>query len=409
MTRIKLGTLCVAVGILAGIAVSAFLFSLEWATQLRLRFPVLLYALPIGGLLVAFIYHHFGQSSYLGNHLILEEFHHPRQALPWRMAPFVFLGTVVTHLLGGSAGREGTAVQIGAVLADQWRRFFPIQPHERQVLLAAGISAGFGAAIGVPFAGMIFGMEVTQIGKIRIPYAIYCLLASFAGYLTCLVLQAPHSEFISFLMPQVNLLMVSYLLGVGLLFGLCARSFSYTTHKLSAVFAKYMPYPPLRALVGGILLVALFSWEGSGRFLGLGMPVIHESLQTYQSIWDPIKKLFFTALTLAAGFKGGEFTPLVFIGATLGSAVAELLAMPPSFLAALGFAAVFAGCANTPLACAVMAAELFGWRILPFSLLTCYLSHLVSGYLGIYQHQLIVAKKWQHFARLWGAMTRRGK
>lgn len=182
-------------GLLAGIAAAIFLISLEWATNTRDRNAIIIWALPIAGFLMGWIYHRWGKDAGRGHNLILDEIHDPKNIVPIRMAPLVLSGTLLTHLFGGSAGREGTAVQMGASLSDQLSRFFKIEIDERKILLAAGAGAGFGAAIGTPWAGVIFGMEVINVGRLRLFAWFECLVASFVGYYTVVLLRAPHSHF----------------------------------------------------------------------------------------------------------------------------------------------------------------------------------------------------------------------
>lgn len=191
-------------GVLSGIAASIFLISLDWVTKTRTGFPAIIWGLPLAGLIIGLVYHHFGKDVAAGNNLILDEIHDPKRTVPFHMAPLILLGTVITHLFGGSAGREGTAVQMGASLSDQLTRFFKIEPEERKILLTAGAGAGFGAAIGAPWAGMVFGMEVINIGRLRLFAWFECLVASFAGYYTAVFLNAPHSAYPAIEVPGVD-------------------------------------------------------------------------------------------------------------------------------------------------------------------------------------------------------------
>ncbi len=388
-------------GILAGLAATIFLILLQWATATRKAHPGLIWLLPLAGLVIGLVYHHYGRDVAGGNNLILDEIHQPNKTIPVRMAPLILLGTVITHLFGGSAGREGTAVQMGASLSDQLSSFFRVEPAERKILLAAGIGAGFGAAIGAPWAGAVFGMEVIQIGKLRLFAWFECLVASFAGYFVTLLLQAPHSVY-----PRVQnidyewktwLLVIFF----GSLCGIVAFSFAGLTHVVEALIGRSIRYPPLKPLVGGLLLLLFYRLEGSYLYAGLGIPVIQEALSTPPELQVPLLKGLFTALTLASGFKGGEFIPLVFIGTTFGSAVSVFFNISPPLLAAVGFSAVFAGAANTPIACAIMAMEIFGPEIGGYAFAACLSSYYFSGHKGIYKSQRAAASKHHRFIALW--------
>lgn len=374
-------------GILAGAAATLFLISLDEVTRVRNSHPALIWALPLGGLFVGLIYHYLGKDIAAGNNLILDEIHDPKRVVPFRMAPLVFLGTVVTQLFGGSAGREGAVVQMGASLSDQLTKVFRIEHNERRILLMAGASAGFGAAIGTPWAGMIFGMEVLYVGRFKFFAWFECFLASFVGFNTAKFLGAPHAAYASVPLPGWDIRTLAYLTLAGLAFGLAARVFAASTHIVERAVNRWIPYSPLKPFLGGAVLAILFYLEGSYRYVGLGTPYIQEAFETAVSFRDPLLKSIFTSLTVGTGFKGGEFVPLVFIGTTLGSALSTILPLAMGLLASVGFAAVFGAAANTPLACTIMAMELFGARIGPYAFVGCFVAYLVSGQHGIYRSQ----------------------
>lgn len=390
-------SLSVLIGILSGTAAAVFLIALEWATQTRNDNMYLIWALPLAGLAIGVIYHRFGNASARGHNLILEEIHNPKKILPIQMAPFVLGGTVLTHLFGGSAGREGTAVQMGASLSDQLARFFKIEMDERKRLLMAGAGAGFGAAIGTPWAGAVFGMEVIQIGKIKWSAWLECLVASFVAYYTSVFLQAPHSQFPKIHIESFEIQACLWVAIAGIVFGLAARAFSFVTHSIERLNSHFIKYPPLRPFVAGFILVILYYIEGTYRYVGLGISVITDAFRTQPfletSLQDPVLKTLFTALTVGSGFKGGEFVPLVFIGATLGSALTLVLPVSLKMLVAVGFAAVFAGAANAPIACSLMAIEIFGMDIAPYAAIGCFMSYFCSGHKGIYTSQVVHTPK----------------
>lgn len=381
-------------GLLSGLAAAAFLYLLEWATTTRESNPTLVWGLPAAGLLIGLAYWRAGQNVAAGHNLILDEIHEPKTLLPLRMAPLILGGTILTHLFGGSAGREGTAVQMGATLSDSLSRVFPISIEERKVLLSAGMGAGFAAAIGTPWAGAIFGMEVIRIGKFRLFAVAECLAASFTGYWVTKALGAPHSIFPAIELPSFAWLSLFWIALAGIAFGLSVRVFTALTHLIERSQTRI--FAPLRPLLFGLLIVGLYQLVGTYRYAGLGIPVIQESLLVPATFLDPAFKTLFTALTVGSGFKGGEFIPLVFIGSTLGSALSTLIPLSFSLLAAVGFAAVFAGAANTPFACSLMAMELFGPALAPYAFVGCFVSYFASGHRGIYRSQKIHRRK-----RIW--------
>jgi H+/Cl- antiporter ClcA len=381
------------VGVLAGVAAAIFLTLLTLATDYRTSHSALIWFLPVAGLVIGLTYHYLGKSVEGGTGLILEEIHRPKTIIPFRMAPLVLLGTVMTHLFGGSAGREGTAVQMGASLADQIPLLIPMEKEERRILLVAGAGAGFAAAIGAPLAGTLFGLEVMQIGKLRFFALFESFVASYVAFYTCHVLGAPHTHYPEVPLPGYELKTFVGVALAGVAFGLAANAFMKATHVVEVTQKRVFQYGPLRPVVAGILLVALYHLEGSFRYAGLGLPVIIQSFSSAAHWFDPVLKAGFTALTIGSGFKGGEFIPLVFIGSTLGSFLSTVLPVSMALLAAVGFASVFGAAANTPISCAIMAVEIFGWRIAPYAFLSCWVAYYFTGHLGVYKNQAVARSK----------------
>jgi H+/Cl- antiporter ClcA len=376
-------------GILAGIAASMFLHLLDWATKFRDSHQQIIWALPLAGFFIGWVYHRLGRDVVPGTNLIMDEMHDPKKTLPVKMAPFVLIGTVLTHLFGGSAGREGTAVQMGASLSDQLSRYFAIPSEERRILLVCGAGAGFGAAIGAPWAGVIFGAEVIHVGRLRSFALVEAFIASFTAYGVSHLLHSPHTIYPSVTVTGFSWMTMLWAAVFGLACGLTARLFTLFTHEIEKIEAKWISYPPLKPLLAGILLIVLYWWEGTYRFTGLGIPIIQEAFAKTSS-WDvPLMKAGFTALTIGSGFKGGEFIPLVFIGATFGSFAATILPVAGPILAACGFAAVFAGAAAAPAASAVMGVELFGRDLLPYIVAACFASAAVAGDSRIYRRRIV--------------------
>ena len=388
--------LSAAIGLLSGFASALFLFALDVTTRYREANLKLIYFLPLAGLLVGLLYKRYGARVDNGNNLVIDELHNPKSVIPLRMAPLVFISTIVTHLVGGSAGREGTAVQMGACIADQFsitkqkRSKIHIHSVERRKLLMIGMSAGFGSVFGVPFAGTIFGMEVLSIGKIEWSVLIECAVATFVAHKITLACGIHHTPYTSPFIPSLSLSSVVSVIASGLIFGVVARMFVWLTEEVKTISKKVFPNLPIRSLFGGLIVATVFvCLPVTLRYSGLGVPVIVSATQQPLPRYDWIGKAVLTALTLGTGFKGGEVTPLLFIGATLGNALGQLLPVAFSLLAAVGLVSVFAGAANTPLACTLMAMELFGPQIMIYAAISTYSAYLLSGHRGIYTAQRI--------------------
>ena len=330
-------------GVLGGTASALLLVSLVWATDTRERHKILIAFLPLAGLFVGCLYKYLGTSVEAGNNLILDEIHNPQRTIPIRMTPLILLGTVVTHLFGGSAGREGTALQTGASLADKLARPFRLGPRDRRVLLMAGLSAGFASVFGTPLAGALFGLEVLAIGTVSYEAIVPCFLAAFIGDLTTHAWKVAHTIYRVSETPPMSLKGLLCSAVAGAVFGLVGMFFARSVHALGHLFKKHIGWAPLRPFVGGIFVALAVFALGTTRYIGLGIPTILEAFGGRQPPWEWVLKLLFTVVTLGAGFKGGEVTPLFFIGATLGNAMSYLLPLPPSLLAGIGFRCRFRG------------------------------------------------------------------
>jgi H+/Cl- antiporter ClcA len=394
--------------ILVGSAVAFFLWSLDWVTRYREQHGWILFLLPVAGLVLGLIYHWFGRSVEGGNNLVLEEIHEPGGGIPRRMAPLVLFGTLVTHLFGGSAGREGTAVQMGGSMASACGSLLRLKAADTRVILMAGVAAGFGAVFGTPLAGAIFALEVLAVGFLKYDALLPCFVASVVGDWTCRSWGITHTAYrILFTglgtktIYPLQLMLLAKVLLVAVAFGLASLLFSELSHRLHSFFKTICPYPPFRLIIGGILVIGLTYAVGTRDYLGLGVTSPNPNgisitscfTSTPIPFWGWWWKVLFTTVTLSCGFKGGEVTPLFFIGAALGNVLGGLLGAPTDLFAALGFVAVFAGASNTPLACTIMGIELFGSTHAIYIGVACVVAYVCSGHSGIYLSQRIGVPK----------------
>ena len=390
---------------LVGSACALFLWSLDAVTQLHWHHAWLLFLLPLAGVAVGGIYHWIGRSVEGGNNLILDQIHTPGGGVPRRMAPLILFGTVVTHLFGGSAGREGTAIQMGGSIASGIGRWARLESIEMRILLMAGVAAGFGAVFGTPLAGAVFALEVLMIGSLNYEALLPCFIAAVVADWTCQAWNIHHTSYhIAFTGPaglNLDWLLLGKVAIAASAFGLASTFFSELSHRLHGFFKTICPFAPLRPAIGGVLVISLVYLVGTRDYLGLGVQspdpdgvsIVHFFTQDAIHPWAWWWKILFTVVTLSCGFKGGEVTPLFFIGAALGNALAGWLNAPTDLFAALGFVAVFAGAANTPLACTIMGFELFGSAHGIYIAAACFLAYVFSGHSGIYLSQRVGTPK----------------
>ncbi len=381
-------------GVLAGAASALFLWLLDRATALREGHGTIVYALPVAGLVIGLVYERFGQSIKAGNNLIIDTIHDRGPEIPLRMAPMVLIGTVLTHVFGGSAGREGTAVQMGASLSDWLAHRLKAEEGTRQKLLAAGVAGGFGSVFGTPIAGTIFGLEFVVLGRVDYAAIVPALTAAVVGDMTTRALGIGHTPYPAIpSLPLTPLLLAKWLVFAAAV-ALVTAAFIELTHAVKKAGERFLVRLPLRMFVGGLLVVVMWKVVGTSDYLGLGVPTI------VRSFHDPhlpsyvfLLKLVFTAVTVGSGFLGGEVTPLFFIGASLGGVLARLLGIPIEIGAGVGLAAVFAASSNTPLALSIMAVELCGAALLPHVMIVCVIAYLLSGHRSIYTAQRLLFSK----------------
>jgi len=392
------------VAVVIGLLVALFLWLLDVATTTRWQNTWLIFLLPVAGIIISWLYRYYGKNSAAGNNLIIDEIHKPGGGVPARMTPLILFTTLLTHLVGGSAGREGTAVQMGGSISALFSRWFKLHHQQKRILLMCGMSAGFGAVFGTPVAGAIFALEVLTIGRIKYDALIPCLIAAIIADVTCSSCGIHHTQYsIVFkddgarLFPHIafDVLLLVKVVVAGVLFGLVGFLFATLSHFIKSKSNQCIPKKWLVPVVGAVLIVGISYLLGTFDYLGLGvtnpntngLSIVNAFNAGGAGYFSWFWKLLLTAITLSMGYKGGEVTPLFFIGATLGNTLAVLTGAPIDLFAGLGLIAVFAGATNTPLACTLMGIELFGSEHVIYFAVACFTAYYFSGHTGIYHSQ----------------------
>ncbi|WP_205509925.1 voltage-gated chloride channel family protein [Longitalea arenae] len=392
------------VAFIVGSLVALFLWLLDKVTELRWHHGWLLYGLPLAGVLIYWAYTYLGKKAEAGNNLIMDEIHEPGGGVPARMTPLVLCTTIITHLFGGSAGREGTAVQMGGSIASLVGRWLKLNREDTRILLTCGIAAGFGAVFGTPVTGAVFALEVLAAGRIHYTALLPCFIASVLADLTCTAYGIHHTVYhisvvrtfnpvFSFL--HLDVLLLAKVIIAGICFGLVAYLFAELSHSIRQYINRLIRIKWMIPVVGGIVIILLTLLLQTRDYLGLGVvnpnaygvSILSSFKEGGAGYLSWFWKIIFTAITLGMGFKGGEVTPLFFIGAALGNTIAVFTGAPVELMAALGFIAVFAGATNTPVACTIMGVELFGGHYVLYYAIACFTAYYFSGHSGIYLSQ----------------------
>lgn len=381
-----------AVGAVVGIMGVLFHFSVERVTELRAEYPWLLYLLPLGGAVIVLLYQKTGMSKDMGTNTVIEAVRGERP-LRLRTAPLIFISTVITHLLGGSSGREGAALQIGGSISARMADALHLNQNEHQMMIMCGMSTCFAALFGTPLTAAIFAVEVISVGVMHYAALVPCAAGALIGYGIAQICHIPPTAFALSFVPELTFISALQTAALSILCALLSSIFCTVMHKTTGLYRKYIQNPVLRAATGGILVIIFTLIVGNYDYNGAGMPMISRAIQGSAPWYAFALKILFTALTLGAGFKGGEIVPTFFIGATFGCAAGPLLGMNPSFAAAVGLIALFCGVINCPVASFVLAVELFGGNGVIFFGIASAIGYLFSGNYGLYSAQKIVYSK----------------
>lgn len=377
----------ISLGVLCGLCSTLFLGTLEFVASLKLQQSYYFLLLPLYGLLSVFLYKKWGGEGYRGNNLLIESYRENKDLLPKTLIPLIYFTTVLSHLGGASVGREGTAVQMGGGLSGRIYKAFRLDPKHLRTILLAGIAGGFGSVFGVPLAGAIFAFEFVNFKAFNLLNFGLSFLSAIIAHLVVLSLGLSHYKSQSPYIWSFGFKEIFWVIIAGVIFGVAARFFVVATKAFRYLLVRFLINPHVIIIFAGTLLAGLFyGSEAMRTYEGLSLSLLQKADAESVSRVDWILKSLLTSFSLAAGFRGGEVTPLLVIGQTLGNYLSQLIPLSLSVLTKLGFVAVFAGAAGAPLACAVMGAEIFGLDFLPYGLIACFISYKIAGKHRIYNN-----------------------
>lgn len=381
-------------GVLVGGVGAFFHYCIVYATEARASFPWLVFLLPGAGLLIVGAYHVTHDEKDSGTNLVLSAIH-SGEHIPLKMAPLIFASTVMTHLFGGSAGREGAALQLGGSIGNSLGRFLKFDEKDQHIMIMCGMSAAFSALFGTPLSAAIFSMEVVSVGIMHYAALVPCVVSSLvaqgvAGACHILPERFPLGHVPGFTLSSGVLVAI-----LAILCAIVSTLFCIMLHMGEALYKKYFPNPYMRIFAGGVIVVLLTLLVGNQDYNGAGMPAIAQCFENDYKPYGFVLKAVFTTATLGAGYKGGEIVPSFFVGASFGCLFGNLSGFSPQLCAAAGMGAVFCGVTNCPITSLFICFELFGFEGMPYFLLSVALGYMLSGYYGLYHSQKIMYSKYK--------------
>lgn len=380
------------VGIISGIIGTLFRAAVEYANEIWQGHTWLTFLLPLGGLVIVGLYHAAGMKEAAGTDRIIGSVR-AENDIPVRMGPLIFISTAITHLLGGSAGREGAALQLGGSIGTHVGRLFRLDEKDMSLVVLSGMSGVFAALFGTPLTAVFFALEVISVGVIYYAGLVPCLVSALTAYAISGVFGYGPEISMTFEIPEFAWLNIGRVALLGLFCAVLSILYIFTMDRVDELFEKYLRNPYIRIICGGLILAGLSLLFPSGNYNGSGMSVIFGALEGEADWWMFLVKILFTAVTIGCGFKGGEIVPTFFIGATMGCCAGALIGLEPGFAAALGLIATFCAVVNSPVASILLGIELFGAEGLIFFGIACSISYMMSGYYGLYGSQKIMYSK----------------
>ena len=385
----------ILVGLVVGLCGTAFCYGLIGATNIRLAHPRLIFLLPVGGLVIVGLYHILQNEKDTGTNLVISAIH-SGDKLPFKMAPLIFISTIITHLFGGSAGREGAALQMGGSLGNSIGKLFRFDDKDRNVMIMCGMSAAFSALFGTPMAAAIFSMEMISVGVMYYNALVPCVISSLVAHGVADYFGVTNEFFLIECIPKFGL---KTAIEISILAALCALVsilFCVSIHGAERLYKKFFKNPFIRVFAGGVFVIIATLLVGNQTYNGTGMNIIAQCIEGTVKPETFILKILFTALTLSAGYKGGEIVPSFCTGAAFGCLFGNLLGFSPTLCTAVGMTSVFCGVTNCPISSLLISFELFGYDGMPYFLLAISFSYMMSGYFGLYQSQRIVYSKYKN-------------
>lgn len=380
------------VGSVCGLVGAAFHHAIDYVTHIRVHNSFLIWLMPLGGMLIVFLYHSAGLHNEPGTNTIIHSVRQ-QERVPRILAPAIFAATVITHLVGGSSGREGAALQIGGSIATAFGRLFKVDKKEMSVYIMCGMSAVFSALFGTPLTATLFSMEVVSVGVFYYAALVPCLCSSLVAFFTAQLLGCHSVYYVVSRVMTVNPLNFVRLLGLALCIAVVSIFFVMSMHTGHRLFHRYFHNPYIRVVVGSFMLMALVLLFGT-EYLGAGMDAVDKCIYGNRVMpYDFLLKIIFTAITIGCGFKGGEIVPTFFIGATLGFTVSSFMAIDPHLGAALGVVGMFCCVINSPITSLILGIEVFGSQnIVPMAIVIAF-CYVLSGYFSLYSAQKFVYSK----------------
>lgn len=393
-TSVKWVIFALITGLTVGSIATMFYFAISIATMVRERNSWILFLLPVGGLIIVRCYRMVKDDKELSTNSVLSAIH-SNEKLPLKMAPLIFISTVITHLFGGSAGREGAALQLGGSIGNGLGALFHFDDDDKHIMIMCGMSAAFSALFGTPMAAAIFSMEVISVGIMQYSALVPCVIASLSAFSIAQAFGVGLEVFPVSVVPNFTIFSAVKVSILAILCAVLSIAFCVMLHQTEHLYKRLFKNPYLRIVIGGCIIIFLTLLTGSQTYNGAGIQIIKDAFEGHSAPYTFLLKMIFTTLTISAGYKGGEIVPSFAIGAAFGCLFGTLTGFAPALCTAVGMASLFCGVTNCPITSLLISFELFGYEGMPYYLLAIAFSYMLSGYYGLYSSQRIMYSKYR--------------